>query len=394
MIVHEVNYLSKIIYEFQILPEILSILGHDVTVIDYDDTWDKGKMFDLRTKVHAGVRRAYPQASITVRRPGMVRLPVFSRISAAVTIGYDVNRVLAETRADAVLMYGLPTVGLQTIAAARLHRVPIFFRSIDVLHQLVPHRLLAPPTRILERIVYKHVDGIVALTPHLKNYIKSYGVEDSRVDVLPSGVDAEMFSPGVKNLGLLAQWDIWPTDKVVLFMGTIYRFSGLDRLIRDYRNVLTKHSQAKLLILGTGEDESRLKRLAAQEGLERHIIFAGLQPYSILPEFIRSCDVCINPFELNEVTRHILPTKLFQYLACGKPILATRLPGAEPFLSGEEHGIVYASLDNFAIRLSELLAEPEKCAVLGKRGAELSRRDYDWKSIARKLLVWMRARSN
>ena len=39
LVVHEVNYLEKIIYEFQILPEILSILGHEVTIIDYNDSW-------------------------------------------------------------------------------------------------------------------------------------------------------------------------------------------------------------------------------------------------------------------------------------------------------------------------------------------------------------------
>lgn len=397
VIVHEVNYLSKIIYEFQILPEMLSILGHDVTVIDYDDSWHtstNGRMFDLGTRTHNRVHRAYPQASITVRRPGMVRLPMVSRISAAVTTGLVVHQVLNEGHVDAVLLYGLPTVGIQTLLLARLHRVPIFFRSIDVLHRLVPHPALAAPTRILERIVYNRVDGIVTVTPHLKNYIKSFGVPDSRVDVLPSGVDADMFSPGDKNAALLETWDIRPTDKVVLFMGTIYRFSGLDSVIRGLPEVLARHPNTKLFIAGVGEDEPRLKKLAADLGLQPHIIFAGLQPYAMLPALIRSSDVCINPFELNEITRDILPTKLFQYLACGKPVLATRLPGTEPFLAGEEHGMVYSDLEHFSLCLSDLLSNPEKCAGLGRRGQEVSRQNYDWKSIATKLVSWMQARSN
>src|SRR5437870_902709 len=78
LIVHEVNYLSKIIYEFQILPEILSILGHEVVVIDYNDSWESEahKAYcTFRTEVHRAVYRAYPGASITVRRPGMIRAP-------------------------------------------------------------------------------------------------------------------------------------------------------------------------------------------------------------------------------------------------------------------------------------------------------------------------------
>src|SRR5207237_1356742 len=99
LIVHEVNYLKKIIYEFQILPEILSILGHEVTIIDYDDSWktsSNGEPSDLRTRVHRGIHRAYAAASVTVRRPGMIRLPVLSRISAAITSGMETYRFLRD----------------------------------------------------------------------------------------------------------------------------------------------------------------------------------------------------------------------------------------------------------------------------------------------------------
>src|SRR5215475_1181067 len=99
LIVHEVNYLKKIIYEFQILPEILSMLGHEVTIIDYDDSWttsSNGESAGLRTRVHQGVHRAYAGASVTVRRPGMIRFPLLSRISAAVTSGAETYRFLRD----------------------------------------------------------------------------------------------------------------------------------------------------------------------------------------------------------------------------------------------------------------------------------------------------------
>src|SRR5207253_5389921 len=113
LLVHEVNYLSKIIYEFQILPEILSILGHEVTIVDYDDTWHLagGSRFTLRTRVHANVHRAYESAAVTLCRPGMIRLPVLSRVSGAIASGIDVNRLLRDSEVDVVMLYGLPTVG-------------------------------------------------------------------------------------------------------------------------------------------------------------------------------------------------------------------------------------------------------------------------------------------
>src|SRR5262249_10835071 len=153
--------------------------------------------------------------------------------------------------------------------------------------------------------------------------------------------------PGPRNSAFLRQWEIGAQDPVILFMGTIYKFSGLDRIIRDFRKILSVHANARLLIVGCGEDEQRLKQLSIEAGLSNRVIFGGLHPYAALVDIIRSSDICINPFELNGITRDILPTKLFQYLACGKPVVATELPGTLPFLSGEDHGMVYCPLDRF-----------------------------------------------
>jgi glycosyltransferase involved in cell wall biosynthesis len=391
LVVHEVNYLSKIIYEFQILPEMLSILGHDVTVIDYNDSWQREEIqsrMNLRTIVHRGVHRAYPEASVTVRRPGMIAVPVLSRVSGAITSGLELLHAAENQKPDVILLYGLPTVGVQALAIARIHRIPIVFRSIDVTHSLVPFSLLVPPTKVLERLIFRSVDFNIALTPHLKKYILSHGVEDSKVRLLPSGVDAEMFSPGPRADAVLSKWGITAGDLVILFMGTIYKFSGLDTVIRGYPAILRRHARAKLLIVGVGEDENRLRQLAAEVGVGDHVIFTGMMPYASLPDLIRSSDVCINPFELNSITRNILPTKLFQYMTCEKPVLATPLPGTLTFLGGEEHGIVYASLEDFNAALIELLGDPSRCRQLGQRGRNAAQ-SYDWKEIARTMASWL-----
>jgi glycosyltransferase involved in cell wall biosynthesis len=113
-----------------------------------------------------------------------------------------------------------------------------------------------------------------------------------------------------------------------------------------------------------------------------------MQPYSALPDFIRSSDICINPFELNSITEKILPTKLFQYLGCGKPVVATRLPGTVPFLSGEEDGVLYTNLEDTVPMLAKLLSNPVACSELGTRGVTAARR-YDWTEIAKQMASWL-----
>ena len=376
LVVHEVNYLSKIIYEFQILPEILSLLGHSVTIVDYNDSWrseSNGSGLVSPRHVYPVVHRAYDRARISLYRPSIVRIPGLSRISGAVNSGLEVARLLKQGRFDAVLLYGLPTVGVQTLIAAGAYGVPVAFRAIDVSHELVPPAL-SLPTRMLESIVFNHTDLNIALTPLVSNYIQDYGVPDSKMRLLPSGVDTEMFSPGESKA---------KDGPVVLFMGTIYRFSGLERVIRDWKQLLAVHPRAKLVIVGAGEDQARLEGLGAE-----NVVFTGMQPYSSLPEFVRSSDVCINPFELNGITEKILPTKLFQYLACGKPVVATKLPGTMPFLRGEEDGVVYTETENTVNALIRLLSDTDSRLKLGERGILAARR-YDWTEIARQLVSWL-----
>ena len=99
-----------------------------------------------------------------------------------------------------------------------------------------------------------------------------------------------------------------------------------------------------------------------------------------------SSDICINPFELNAITKDILPNKLFQYLSCGKPLVATRLPGTEHFLAGEEDGVIYTTLSDISERLSELIGDSERRLVLGKNASSVVQHKYDWKAIAERMV--------
>jgi glycosyltransferase involved in cell wall biosynthesis len=393
LVIHEVNYLTKIVYEYQILPEVLSMLGHDITIVDYDETWESApssRVIDLNTRVYKDTHRAYPEACVTVRRPGMIRAPVISRVSGAITASFEIARVLRECDIDVVLLYAVPTMGLQSVLAAYHYRIPIVFRSIDILNKLIPHPVLPSITKLLEHFVYNRVNGVVALTPRLKTHIESYGVPPSRIRLLPCGVDTTSFSPGPRNVELLAEWGIKRDDVVLLFMGTIYRFSGLDQAIRDLPQLKRQNRNVKILIVGHGEDEARLKQLAIDSGVATDVVFTGLQPYSLLPEFIRSADICINPFELNGITQDILPNKLFQYLACGKPLVATLLPGTLPFLCGESHGVVYTALGDFGPCVMELIDDVPRRTSLGHAGRDVTVANYDWKRIAERMIDCIR----
>jgi glycosyltransferase involved in cell wall biosynthesis len=318
----------------------------------------------------------------------MIRFPILSRVSGSMLESFEVARTIQTEKPDAVLLYAMPTVGIQSLVMARHYGIPVVFRAIDVSHELVPNGLLRFPTTLIEDFVFNAADLNVALTPHLKRYIQTYGVSDQRIRLLPSGVDTVLFSPGPRDVAALERWSVGAEDLIVLFMGTLYRFCGLERTISEFPRVLASYPTAKLMIAGSGEAEARLRSLTREKNLQRHVIFTGVLPYADLPNLIRSADICINPFELNGITRNILPTKLFQYMTCGKPVLATALPGTTPFLKGEEHGVLYSELDRFTDTLIDLLSDPDRRALLGGR-AIAAAQPYDWYEIAKTLVQWL-----
>ena len=86
LFVYEVDWLAKVVFDIHFLAESLSLLGHKVYAIDYEDTWRRESFFDLgnlKTRESDGISRAFSGASVCLRHPGFIKIPVLSRISAA-----------------------------------------------------------------------------------------------------------------------------------------------------------------------------------------------------------------------------------------------------------------------------------------------------------------------
>ena len=396
LIIHEVDYFNKVIFEFQILAEILSSLGNKVVVIDYPQG-KSSSCFKYDSSLKAwtanNIHRVYKNTSLTIMRPFYSKFPPLTRLSYVLNTGRMLKRIISSQKIDFILLYSVPHNGWQAVRLAHKYHIPIVFRSIDVLHKIVPNKIYQFPVRIFEKYVYRNSDLILALTPKLKGYIIQLGADPSRVKLQLAGVDINLFNPSAKNLNLAKKWGINQHDKVVLFAGTLYKFSTLDWLAEHWNLVLEKVPEAKLLILGEGSLLSKLKTIIKESDLEKSIILTGWQPYELLPDFINLADICINLFELNNITRKIIPTKLFQYLACAKPIIAFPLPGTIDILTGERDGIVYSKDNSDAIDLIvKMLKNKDRTRKIGQNGYSLVKEKYDWQKIGKDILEDIRNR--
>lgn len=388
LVLHEVDYLKKVVYEVHDIPELLAARGHDVTFIDYEEHWERRHKLDLvrfRTEVVTGAHRAFDGEHIELRRPGLVKLPILDRLSSVPSQFLEIRRTLKSKRFDVVFLYSVPTSGLSAIWLARRAGVPVIFRSIEVLHRLRPFPV-SSAIRLSERLAYRRVDRILALTPHLKSYLVGLGAPPGNIDVLLPGIDPVRFRREPKDLELMKKYGLGPEHKVVMFLGTMYGFAGLDDVIARFPRVLGAVPQARLLLVGGGGVVEQLRRLAKDRNLEKEVIFTGFADYDLLPKLINCADVTINSFRDELITRHIFPGKVPQYLACGKPMVATPLPGLTGILSGEQDGVLFRELGPaFMDGLVELLADEERRRRLGENAFRYVQENHRWDRVIDRL---------
>lgn len=330
LFVHETEYINKVVFEFQIIPEIYASQGHNVYVVDYPTDWKRKTVFDigsLKTQFLINVRKANKEKGITLIRPGIIKIPGVSRLLAFFSYFFILGKVIREYNIERIILYSVPTNGLQTLYWAKKHKTPVHFRSLDVSHQLVPSKILLLPTYFMERFVYKRVSSITAITPKLTKYAIEMGGSPHTTSYLPTGSDIDLFYPQPRDLELVRKFSITENEQVVLFAGTLYNFSGLDVLIRHLANNQKERNNLKFIIAGHGEQFDLLQQIVDENDLHGIVFLIGFINYSELPKYINLADVCINPFATNKVTNIIFPSKLYQYMACEKPVIATRLPG-------------------------------------------------------------------
>ncbi|MFO8010568.1 MAG: glycosyltransferase [Dehalococcoidia bacterium] len=362
LFVHEVDWLTKVVFEIHNLSEMLSARGHNVYAVDYPDTWFRNGLFDfgtLKTQRFEGVSRAVEGGKIGLLRPGLIKLPLVSRPSALITHYSEIKKTILERDIEVIILYSAPTNGPQTVRLGRKFNIPVIFRSIDILSRLVRYPALRPLTRRIERRVYSGADMVLALTPDLARYVADLGAAPKKIRLLPPAVDTSIFRPGVDTSEVRRKWNLDEQERIVLFMGTFFEFSGLDCFVTRFPEVLSRIPDARLLLVGDGPQRPVLEKLIDRLNLGGKVTITGFQPYQSMPEYIGTAEICINPFLYTDVTRDIIPTKALQYLACGKPVLATPLPGMVALIPGEREGVVYAASPDETIDQTIALLESD-----------------------------------
>ena len=325
LFVHEVSYRRKVIFEMHEFPELLALRGHDISFLEFDE----GRKFWLknqnpRTEVISG--RVHAQAKVKLLRPFQLGVPGFDRLLAVITVIPLLSKVLKNEGFDAIVLYAVPTYGLQTLWLAKNHKVPVVFRALDVSHK-IRSSFLSPVIKAFEKRVYRKTDLLSANNPAMARYCNDLGQRTLETKVHFPPLDLSHFQGAVGNKTLRAELGFSDSDRVIVYLGSFFYFSGLAEAMSEFGKLASQDSRLKFLLVGGGEQDSELRKLASELGITEQVVFTGFVSYEDLPRYLKTADVAVNTLQPTLVANVAFPNKVLQYMAAGLPVVSTKLDG-------------------------------------------------------------------
>lgn len=237
-----------------------------------------------------------------------------------------------------------------------------------------------------ERIAAHFSDKIICVTPQIKSYfVNNFACQETKVVVISNGVNTEKFFP-ILDQKLLSKWrtrlGIEPEELIVVFVGNLARWQGVDILIESGIQLLEKRKNVKFLIAGDGIIKEDLMEKVATFRHKEKFIFTGMLNYSDVPFLINIAEVGVAPFILKRnCSTGVSPLKVFEYMACKKPIVTTNIYGLE-FVEKEGVGklVEPGEAIGLAEAIDDLLSNKEKREEMGRKGLKLVAEKFNWKS--------------
>jgi glycosyltransferase involved in cell wall biosynthesis len=219
--------------------------------------------------------------------------------------------------------------------------------------------------RLLERLelaAYAAADQVVVVSEGFRDNLIERGVPAGKVHTIRNGVDLTRFDPGTPaDPAVRARLGAGPGDCLVLYLGTHGISQGLPAVA----------------------DEHRLATRVAELGLD-NVTLAPSVPSAEVPALLAAADVCLVPLRQVPLFATFIPSKMFEFLAAGKPVIGSMTGEAAQILAGAG-GTVVPPEDSQALAaaIRALAADPEQRRVMGRAGRAFVERSYDRAALAR-----------
>jgi len=327
-------------------------------------------------------------------------LPFFNQISIINTLAKRLAEIVPLIRPDILHAHSPALNAVAALRVGRKHGIPVvyevraFWEDAAVDHGTskewgMRYRL----TRGLETSAFKRVDAITTICEGLRRDIVARGIPEQKVTVIPNAVDIERFSVGGTGDATLKQQLGLTGHRIIGFIGSFYAYEGLDLLLQAFPTILKTAPDARLLLVGGGPQDDKLKHLAAELGIQDKVVFTGRVPHDQVQRYYDLVDILAYPRHSMRLTELVTPLKPLEAMAQGRLLVASDVGGHKELIQEGKTGILFKAGDPLALAnaVMQLLAEESRWPDLRNAARHFVETERNWpKSVSNYVALYNR----
>jgi glycosyltransferase involved in cell wall biosynthesis len=231
-----------------------------------------------------------------------------------------------------------------------------------------------------EKNKIRNTNKILVVSSALQEYVKNKFHSKAPILVVPNCINPEIPVPDAGSIHARRSAMGWNGKTIFGFVGSIFPYHGVDKLIQAFAQVVVQYPEARLLVVGGGRMLDSCKKLAADMLPENTCAFAGKVPHAEVMEYIGMFDIAIMP----DSNWYGSPVKILEYGWMQKPIIAPDLAPLRDIMVHEQDGfLTSADPGALALAMGKAMDEVEKFAQMGKAFHQKIREHYTWEKQVR-----------
>jgi glycosyltransferase involved in cell wall biosynthesis len=244
----------------------------------------------------------------------------------------------------------------------------------------------------IEFLNLEFADLIVVVSDEMKEELLQKGIDNNKILINPNGVDIEIYTPFLNAKEIKDKYSLQNKNTIIGFIGTFGKWHGAEVLAEAFGILLNENpslsEKVVLLLIGDGITMKEVKEKIKKYRIDNNVILTGQIPQSEGPKYLSICDILVSPhIPTPDGTQFFgSPTKLFEYMAMGKPIIASNLNQIGRILENEVTAILTKPGDPFSIKdaILKLINNKELCDFIAKNAREKVISEYTWeKNVSR-----------
>jgi len=256
--------------------------------------------------------------------------------------------------------------------------------NAPLIEEQIEHRGLIdlPNAQLVAERVLSAATALVAVSDEVAEHFESFAAATGKISVVPNGVNPDRYPPDLKP-SLPAP----PGTFTVGFVGSMKPWHGVAKLLEAFSRLHARFPASRMLLVGDGPSREQLVAEAASRGLDNAVQFTGAVRPCDVPGLLASMDVAVAPYPKLE-SFYFSPLKVYEYMAAGLPVVASRVGQLEKLIESEVTGLLVRPGDVSALAgaLERVRCEPRLRQCLGRAARTKVIRDHTWDAAVERIL--------